>query len=70
MSDAPDPRILAAAKALHRRANPGRDSPWSRSDQKARWLAGAEAALAAADAVDPLRVADEARAIFGGPGDE
>ncbi len=50
-----DPRVLAAAKALHKQANPG--SRWARSDKKHFWLADARIAIDAADEVDPLRVA-------------
>lgn len=51
--DSVDPRVLAAAKALMKHANPG--SRWARSDKKHFWLADAQIAIDAADEVDPLR---------------
>ena len=48
-----DPRVLAAAKALHKWVNPR--SRWERSEKKDRWLVDAQVAIDAADAIDPLR---------------
>lgn len=51
--DAIDQRVLAAAMALYKHANPG--GRWARSDKKHFWLADAQVAIDAADEVDPFR---------------
>ncbi|PKU23106.1 hypothetical protein [Telmatospirillum siberiense] len=51
--DTVDQRVLAAAMALYKHANPG--GRWARSDKKHFWLADAQRAIDAADEVDPLR---------------
>lgn len=53
--DTVDPRVLAAAMALYKHANPG--GRWARSDKKHFWLADAQVAIDAADEIDPLRKA-------------